>query len=132
MIMEKPSIFISYSSKDRETAEVIQQQLESSGFDIWRDKTRLETDWSREIAQALADSDVLCLLWSKQAKDSEWVQHEWLTARALEKTIIPCRLPAAPKLPKPLHNLQEVNLENTDKGSQDLVGRLNGKNDFTV
>ena len=131
-IMEKPRIFISYSSKDRATAEFIHQQLESSGFDVWRDKTRLETDWSREIAQALADSDVLCLLWSEYASQSKWVKHEWLTARALEKTIILCRLPEAPRSLEPLHNLQEVNIENLEKGIQTLIGRLKDKNDFTV
>ena len=130
--MEKPSVFISYSLKDRETAEIIQQQLESSDFDVWRDKTRLETDWSREIAQALADSNVLCLLWSKHAAQSKWVKHEWLTARALEKTIILCRLPEAPKPPEPLHNLQEVNLKNIEKGGQDLIGRLESTNNLTV
>jgi hypothetical protein len=129
--MEKPRIFISYSSKDRQTAEIIHEKLGSSGLDAWRDKTRLETDWSREIAQALADSDVLCLLWSEQSAKSKWVKHEWLTARALEKTIILCRLPEAPASPEPLHNLQEVNLENPEKGSQDLIGRLESKQDFT-
>ena len=78
-------------------------------FDIWRDETRLETNWSREIA--LADSDVLCLMWSRSAASSNWVKHEWLTAQALEKRIIPILFPDAPKLPEPLHNLHGVHLE---------------------
>ena len=76
-------LFISYSSKDRAFAEELHKVLEASGFEVWRDKTRLETDWSREIALALAESDGLCLFWTTQSAESEWVKHEWLTARAL-------------------------------------------------
>ncbi|MET0253765.1 MAG: toll/interleukin-1 receptor domain-containing protein [Terrimicrobiaceae bacterium] len=90
--MAKPKNFISYSSKDRVQAETIHESLEAVG-DVWRDQTRLETDWSREIALALVKSDLLCLLWSEDAASSKWVKHEWLTARALEKQIIACLVP---------------------------------------
>lgn len=130
--MEKPSIFISYSSEDRDTAESIHKELESSGFSVWRDKTRLEIDWSREIAQALADSGVLCLLWGEHAAESKWVRHEWLTARALEKKIILCRLPNAPKSPDPLRNLEEVQFESPSKGFKGIFGRVKGKRDFKI
>jgi TIR domain len=76
--MGKPRIFISYSSKNRVQAEAIHKSLEAVGA-VWRDQTRLETNWSREIAFALADSDLLCLLWSADAATSKWVKHEWLT-----------------------------------------------------
>ena len=36
--MEKPRIFISYSSKDWQTAEIIHEKLGSAGLDVWRDK----------------------------------------------------------------------------------------------
>src|SRR6188474_3087444 len=97
---EQTCIFVSYSSKDREAAEDIEARLQRAGVRVWRDNTRLEADWSREIAEALAnEADALCLLWSKDAADSRWVKHEWLTARALEKRIFPCRLNGAPALP---------------------------------
>jgi hypothetical protein len=69
---DNPQIFISYSSKDRKIVEQIHKILVVSpyNFDIWRDETRLETNWSREIAFALADSDVLCLMWSRSAASS--------------------------------------------------------------
>lgn len=37
-------------------------------------------DWSRAIAFALADGDVVRLMWSQHATASKWVKHEWLTA----------------------------------------------------
>lgn len=104
--------FISYSSKDREIAEAAHRRLEHNGFVVWRDKTRLQigANWSRDIALGLANSDVVCLLWSQHSGASNWVRHEWLTAYALEKFIIILLLPDAPDLPPPLFNLQGVTL----------------------
>ena len=113
--MSKPRIFISYSSKDRKIVEQVHETLINlDNLYVWRDQTRLRTDWSREIAEALAESDVLCLMWSKNSKASEWVKHEWLTARALEKQIILILFPNAPKLPAPLNYLHGVHLEETN------------------
>ncbi|MCK4815694.1 toll/interleukin-1 receptor domain-containing protein, partial [bacterium] len=48
--IKQPRIFISYSSKDVEVVEQIHLHLEkSAGFEVWRDKNRIEQDWSREI-----------------------------------------------------------------------------------
>lgn len=103
-----PRIFISYSSKDVRYAQILERQLNDKGFTVWRDKTRLETDWSREIAFALVESDILCLIWSQHAALSKWVKHEWLTARALEKRIIPLFLPAHPDLPDALSSIDGI------------------------
>lgn len=136
--MAKPRVFISYSSKDREVAERIHQKFKTAGFDVWRDQTRLETDWSREIAEALADRDVLCLLWSEQSAQSKWVKHEWLTARALEKPIVICELPGAPKFPEPLHNIHGVKFKNTTTSIKELISHLEyeslpeAKYDYTI
>ncbi|NIM15197.1 MAG: TIR domain-containing protein [Candidatus Aminicenantes bacterium] len=123
-------IFISYSSRDREKVEKIHGFLKKAKLDVWRDKDRLETDWSREIAFALADADVLCLMWSKNAANSKYVQHEWVTARALEKPVYICRLGKYRDYPEPLHNRQDVSFEDIEEGSKELIRRLNDRNDF--
>jgi hypothetical protein len=87
--MHKPSIFISYSSSDQDSAVRLERTLVQAGYATWRDQTQIDTNWSVQVAQALSDQDVVCLLWSQKAKDSRWVEHEWLTARALEKRIVP-------------------------------------------
>jgi WD40 repeat protein len=127
--MATPRIFISYSSKDRVQAETIHKSLEAVG-DVWRDRTRLETDWSREIAFALAKSDLLCLLWSADAATSKWVKHEWLTARALEKQIIPCLFPKAPDLPEPLRNVNGVAFATMEAGCSALNKRISEAKEF--
>jgi hypothetical protein len=83
-----PSVFISYSSKDSDIAEAIENHLLKNGFDeVWRDKRKIEIDWSREIANALSRSDIVLLIWSDNLSKSDWVKNEWLTARALGKPI---------------------------------------------
>jgi hypothetical protein len=70
-------IFISYSSKDVIIAEQIEkylQQQERAGFQTWRDKRRIESDWSMEIADALTKQDIIFLLWTKNASESDYVK----------------------------------------------------------
>ena len=62
---KETKIFISYSSKDIGIAEELERYLQKenkeiekedkNAFDIWRDKREIETDWSKEIAEALAE-----------------------------------------------------------------------------
>ncbi|MCP5106171.1 MAG: TIR domain-containing protein, partial [bacterium] len=124
-------IFISYSSRDRKIVEKIHGYLATAGLDVWRDQDRLETDWSREIAMALTDADALCLMWSENAANSKYVQHEWLTARALEKPVYICRLGKYKNYPQPLQNRQDVPFENIKKGSKELIRQLNNAKDFS-
>jgi len=121
--MPKAKVFISYSSQDRAAAEAVHAAL-AGHFEVWRDQARIETDWSREVAHALAGADAVCLLWSAHAAQSRWVKHEWLTARALEKPIIPCLFPGAESLPEPLYNLHGIPFaEGTDCKNR-LIGQI--------
>ncbi|HEY6342425.1 MAG TPA: TIR domain-containing protein [Bryobacteraceae bacterium] len=106
--------FISYSSKDRSVAERIHSNLEGQHFDVWRDQRSIDTNWSREVARALASSDAIVLLWTENSAGSAWVQHEWLTARAIEKPIVPVFLPDAPEPPAALSNIQGIHLSDTN------------------
>jgi hypothetical protein len=121
-------VFISYSSRDLSIARQLHDRLRSAGFAVWRDERSIETDWSTEIAHALAErSDVVCLIWGKDAAESKWVRHEWLTARALEKLILPCILPGGSDLPEPLKNLAPIwfrEEENSDQHLEHVVERL--------
>lgn len=105
------SIFISYSSKDVKIAEEIENHL-SSGYVVWRDKRSIETDWSKEIAYALSKSDMILLIWTKNAAESKYVKNEWMTARALGKLIKPILFSKEPSssidLPEPLTTLQAI------------------------
>jgi hypothetical protein len=122
------SIFISYSSKDVKIAKSIQKYLEHDGFDVWRDKSRIETDWSKDIACALSRQDVALILWSEDSSNSQWVKNEWITARALGKRIILLVVAALERLPPPLRNLDAIVVNNNDIDlniKQKLIKKIN-------
>ena len=121
--MPNGKVFISYSSQDRAAAEAVHAAL-SGHFEVWRDQARIETDWSREVAHALAGADAVCLLWSAHAAQSKWVKHEWLTARALEKPIVPCLFPGAQDLPAPLYNLHGIPFAAGAECTNRLIGQI--------
>ena len=132
--MEKAKIFISYSRKDIQAAEKIEQKLQENGFDGWRDVRDIDygEDWSRESANSLARSDIIVLLWSEHAATSRTVKNEWLTARALEKGIIPCFLEPLEnlsddlKLPHALEHINGISFKDFETGINNLINTLRG------
>jgi hypothetical protein len=118
-------VFISYSSKDVNKAKDIQQHLEAANFRVWRDERNIEKDWSREIAFAIAQKvDMICLIWTENAKESNWVKNEWLTSRALGKVIVPCIFSGAPDLPLPLINSEGIIFEDITSSAKKLIEHL--------
>jgi WD40 repeat protein len=118
------SIFISYSSKDVKIAESIQEYLEHDGFDVWRDKSEIRRDWSKEIAAALSRRDVILVIWSEDSSKSEWVKNEWITARALGKPTNLVVITALEKLPIPLRNLDAIVVKNNDNINPDIMQQI--------
>jgi TIR domain/NB-ARC domain len=125
-------IFISYSSQDVSLAKDIQQRLESANFRVWRDERSIKTDWSREIAFAIAEKvDVVCMIWTNNAEKSHWVKNEWLTTRAIGKLVIPCIFPNAPDLPRPLMNIEGIKFEDITDGCRRLIEHLGKLTSFS-
>jgi len=86
-------VFISHSWKDKTTADMLAQDL-SSMVDVWLDIQNLRPGDSitSSIDRALAEMDVVIVLWSRNAKQSDGVAAEISTASKLNKRVIPCRL----------------------------------------
>lgn len=74
-------IFISYSSLDRPWAAKLNQALQAKGIKTFFDDRDLEAgkSWDRQLATALRDSRHLVVLWSENAKASDWVSMEIAT-----------------------------------------------------
>lgn len=70
--------FISYSLQDKEWADKLESDLRKRGLTLFRDTTRLKAgvDWDKSLQSALHDSRHLVVLWSDNAKNSNWVQSE--------------------------------------------------------
>lgn len=114
-------IFLSYSSKDVSLAIDVERHLGSAGYDVWRDKRKIESDWSEEIAKNLASANVLILLGSKNASKSKYVKNEWLTARALHKVIKPVIVADSPELPEAISTLEAVLVKDSNSYLQRLI-----------
>lgn len=71
-------VFLSYSSKDRETVSAIATAYEAAGVQHFFDRTSLKSgeEWSPRLRQEIDRADLFHLCWSRSAADSEWVTKE--------------------------------------------------------
>ena len=80
------SAFISYASQDRSTVTMIIQGLKKARpdlqifFDV--ESLRAGEAWENQLKSKISDCDILYLCWSRNAKDSKWVEFEWRYALA--------------------------------------------------
>lgn len=84
-------IFLSYSSKDSEFAEWLEQELESNDYIVWRDKTSIRSGdkWENMIVEALEDAWLVIVIQSSSSKEARWVINEIEFAQSRNLPIIP-------------------------------------------
>jgi len=71
------TIFISYASQDRDTAERIARALEAQGWAVWWDrKIAPGKKYDEVIHKALGSAQCIVVLWSQHSVDSDWVKEE--------------------------------------------------------
>ena len=87
-------VFISHSSKNKEEAARLCDDLAGRRIKTWldRDELRGGDPLIDELQEALTSSTHLILLWSKPASESRYVSAEWQAAYDLGKVIILCLL----------------------------------------
>ncbi len=86
------SLFISYSSADRDTALAIAKNLAAESVEVWLDEWTLGGggDVRAGIQQGIARADHFCLLFSATAARSDWVTWELACAqRRRDETKVP-------------------------------------------
>src|SRR5262245_26845055 len=71
-------VFISYSRKDVDWASRLERDLKKRGISVFRDEERLRAGekWDQQLQDAIADSMHLVVLWSPNARESDWVEEE--------------------------------------------------------
>lgn len=75
--MSRPKVFVSHSSVDIATANLLVEDLKKAGVDAWIDKENLLAgDFQRDINAALAKCDWFVLVLTQHALASQWVQLE--------------------------------------------------------
>jgi hypothetical protein len=102
-------LFISYSHKDKAFASNIAKDLENEGYDIWLDRTDIQTGsrWDDEIVKGLKTSQVFMVLLSKAAVASENVKDEIGFATDHQKKMVPLLLEPC-EIPLRLRRVQYV------------------------
>lgn len=108
-----PHAFISYSSKDEETAEILHRVLETAGIDTFMAALSIEPgkNWSETILENLSKATWVFFLATRNSCESQTVQQELGAAVATDKTIISLLVDISPeKLPGWVDGYQAVDI----------------------
>lgn len=94
-------VFVSYSTHDLKNVAELQQSLAGTDVEIFvAEHSVLPSErLSERISGAIAACDLFVVLWSANAKASEWVSQEIGKAHSLNKKILPLVLTEGLNLP---------------------------------
>jgi len=95
------SVFISYSTRDLENATALRSWVESAGAQPFLAAYAVAPGQplALDIMAAIKGCDLFLLLWSQNARSSEWVPQEIGIARGAGKSIMPVVLQPEIELP---------------------------------
>ena len=119
----KKRIFLSHSPDDVSVAEELEENFMENRYNICRYQTGGE--WTKEITNALLESDSVVLLCSDSTDDRTFFSREWAIGVILKKQVIPCFIDDEYALPLPLQNLPSVSLRKFRKGAEELLTIMN-------
>ncbi|HWI80717.1 toll/interleukin-1 receptor domain-containing protein [Ramlibacter sp.] len=120
-------VFVSYSTHDLKNVTELQQSLAGTGVDVFvaEHSVAASETLSEKISSAIAGCDLFVLLWSANAKSSDWVSQEIGKAHSLGKTILPLLLDEGLTLPGFISGLKYIpvfaNPQAAMAQAQDLV-----------
>jgi hypothetical protein len=102
-------IFISYSHSDMEFASKLTKDLEQAGYEVWLDRTDIQTGarWDDEIVKGLNASEIFLVILSNKSTASQNVKDEIGYAMDHNKQIVPILLEAC-EVPFRLRRVQYV------------------------
>jgi serine/threonine protein kinase/ankyrin repeat protein len=91
-------VFVSHSTKDKQTADAVVVALESSRVRCWVAPRDISpgADWGASIIDAISNSRVMVLVYSANSNESKQVIREVERAVSKGLTIIPLRIDATP------------------------------------
>ena len=94
-------IFLSYSTCDMKWVDQVRTSLRGSDADVFVAEYNIHPGeiLDARIKDALTKCDLFLVLWSPDARDSEWVAQEIGIAEGLNKTIVPIVLDKEVPLP---------------------------------
>lgn len=80
-------VFISYSSKDRPWAKKLADSLTQNNKNVFLDDDRLTAGakWEQQLLEALRESQNMVVIWSDNARASDWVSQEKIRFQILRE-----------------------------------------------
>jgi len=116
-------VFVSYSRQEASLADWLRQQLDSAGFEVFRDveSTLPGEEWWRRLMDLIARADVIVFLLSPRSSGSKVCIKEIEYAGSLNKRIVPVVIETVDwqAVPEGLAKIQSVDL--TDHSKRDLA-----------
>lgn len=103
-------VFVSYSTNDLNDVSSLQRAISGTGVEVFVAEHSVSASerLSEKISTAIAGCDLFILLWSKNAKGSEWVSQEIGKAHSLNKKILPLILTEGLHLPGFISDLKYI------------------------
>lgn len=94
-------VFVSYSTHDLPDVTLLKESLKDSGVEVFvaHDSVKPSGKLSEEISAAITSCDLFVLVWSENAKNSDWVPQEIGKAHQMHKKILPIVLTQGLNLP---------------------------------
>ena len=89
--MEKPYVFISYSTIETDVASKVWEYLKANGINCWMAPQCIQggSDYTRSIPDAILNCDAFILVCSENSQNSYWVKSEIIEAITCHRSIIP-------------------------------------------
>ena len=127
LVSLKPSIFISYSSKDQDFVNELYDKLRLSGQHIWLNTESIPKAerWYEKMVEGLRETEILILILSPDSVQSKWVQQEWKTFLEMQKVVIPV-LYRECEVPVEINELQMIKAKSSN-WYYDLLKAIEGR-----
>lgn len=127
-----PSVFISYSSADREFVERLVRDLDAAEVDVFYDQRIPPGEsWAESLANAIESAEFLLVVLSPDAVESQWVEQEIRIGLAREAEgkalVVPIMIRPCP-VPPALANKTYASFDRSyEEGLQRILAVLTGE-----
>ncbi len=133
------NIFVSYSTHDLWQVQALQKQIENTPIKIFVAESSVSPsqELAPSISKAIKECDLFIVLWSKNAKDSDWVAQEIGKATAYKKKILPLILEEGLSLPGFISGLKYLPIfqnseQELQKAKQFIESEYNSKKNIAT
>lgn len=106
------NVFVSYSTTDLTDVQELEAKLATRGIEVFvaHHSVLPGESLTQEIKNAIGRCDIFILLWSQNAKDSDWVAQEIGIANQLNKLIVPLLFEENLELPGFIRDLKYIDV----------------------